>query len=179
VSRPLAIERVALDSSALLGAQRGPVIAAAASHYYLGFWSSWIVAEFVRKRTEWIAERASRDGCDRAETRRRLRQSRRRINEFIRSCAPVLRSVDYEDAPSDGLGWLRDPDDWPVMQTALAASADVLVTDNAADFPLGELRNGILTLGGATFLRDLFRRFPDAEANVRTFLRQSLAITDR
>ena len=173
MARPPAIERVALDSSVLLGAQSPRLIAAAALHYYTGFWSSWIVAEFVRKRTEWIAERASRNGCNRAETRRRLRESRQRINEFIRACGPVLRSVDYEDAPRADLGWLRDSDDWPVMQTALAASADVLVTDNAADFPLGEVRDGILMLGSTAFLRELFQRFPDAEASIRTFLQRA------
>jgi hypothetical protein len=164
---------VALDSSALLGVQSRALVAAAARRYYTGFWSSWIVAELVRKRIEWIAERASRDGCDRAETRRRLQESRQRINELIRACGPVLRSVDYEDAPTDDLGWLRDFDDWPVMQTALAASADVLVTDDAADFPLGEVRNGILILGSTAFLRDLLQRFPDAEASVWTFLRRA------
>jgi hypothetical protein len=106
-------------------------------------------------------------------TRRRLRESRQRINEFIRACGPVLRSVDYEDAPTDDLGWLRDSDDWPVMQTALVARADLLITDNAADFPLGEARNGILMLGSATFLRRLLERFPDAEAGIRTFLRRA------
>jgi len=167
------LERVALDSSALLGVQSRALVAAAARHYFTGFWSSWIVAEFVRKRTEWIAERASRDGCDRAETRRRLRESRQRINEFVRACGAVLRSVDYEDAPTDDLGWLRDPDDWPVMQTALAANADILVTDDAADFPLGEVRNGVLILGSPAFLQDLYQRFPDAEANIRRFLRRA------
>lgn len=78
--------------------------------------------------------------------------------------------VDYADVPTDNLGWLRDPDDWPVMQTAVAATADALVTDNSADFPLGEVRNGILILGSRAFLRDLFERHADAEASVRAFL---------
>jgi len=170
VSRPANIEQVVLDSSALLGAQRGPLVAAAALSYYTIFWSSWIVAEFARKRTEWIAERASRDGCDRSETRRRLRDSRRRVNAFIRHCAPILRSVDYADVATDNFDWLRDSDDWPIMQTALAANADVLVTENSADFPLGEVRNGIRILGSTVFLRELFDRHPDAESDVRAFL---------
>jgi hypothetical protein len=78
--------------------------------------------------------------------------------------------VDYGDVPTHDLGWLQDPDDWPVMQTALAATSDVLVTDNSADFPLGEVRNGIIILGSRTFLASLFERHPDAEANVRAFL---------
>jgi excisionase family DNA binding protein len=64
VSRPPALERVTLDTSALLGANRRYLIAATALRYYTAFWSSWIVGEFVRKRTEWIAERAAQEGCD-------------------------------------------------------------------------------------------------------------------
>ena len=126
------------------------------------------MAELARKRTEWIAERASRDRCDRAETRRRLLDSRARVNAFMRHCAPILRSVDYADAPTHLLGWLQDRDDWPVMQTALAANAEVLVTDNSVDFPLGEVRNGVLLLGSTTLLREVFKRYPDAEANLRS-----------
>jgi len=48
-------------------------VAGAFLHYYDAFWSPWIVGEFVRKRTEWIADRAVREGCDRAELRQRLR----------------------------------------------------------------------------------------------------------
>lgn len=48
-------------------------MAGAFLHYYDAFWSPWIVGEFVRKRTEWIADRAVREGCDRAELRQRLR----------------------------------------------------------------------------------------------------------
>lgn len=59
------------------------------------------------------------------------------------------------------------------MQTAIAARADVLVTDNASDFPSGEVRNGILILRSAAFLYELFQRFADAEANLRGFLRES------
>ena len=93
-------------------------MAAAAFGYYTAYWSPWIVSEFVRKRTEWIA----------------------------------------------------DPDDWPVMQTALAAGATVLMTDNAADFPLGETRCGIVILGSVPFLARLYGQFPDAEAAIDEYL---------
>ncbi|HVC35562.1 MAG TPA: hypothetical protein VNL16_18795 [Chloroflexota bacterium] len=167
---PAALERVALDASALLGANRTSLSAAAALDFYAGYWSPWIVGEFVRKRTEWIAERAAREGCNRAETRRRLRASRQRVNILIADLSHVLQSVDYPTAPSADLAWLADPDDWPIMQTALAAPATVLVTDNSSDFPLGEIRNGVLLLGSTPFLNRLYRQFPDAEAAIQEFL---------
>ncbi|MEA2640561.1 MAG: hypothetical protein QOF51_1955 [Chloroflexota bacterium] len=136
--------------------------------YCVGFWRSWTVAEFVRKRTEWVAERANRDGCDRDDTRRRLPESRGRVNAFIHYRAPILRS---EDAITVDLAWLHDPDDLPVMQTALAARADVLVTDNSSDFPLGESRNGIYILGSVAFLQDLYRRIPPAEASIQSLVK--------
>lgn len=164
------LERVAFDASALLGNYRAPLVASAALHFCAGYWSSWIVSEFVRKRTEWIAERAVREGCTRAETRRRLRASRQRVNALIADLSQVLYSADYALSPPTDLSWLADPDDWPVMQTALAASATVLVTDNARDFPLGETRHGILMVGSDAFLSRLDSRFPDAQAAIREYL---------
>ena len=145
----------------------------AALRYYTGYWGTWIVSEFVRRRTEWIAERAAREGCDRTETRRRLRESRSRVNALISELSGVLRSVDYHDAAQADLSWLTGPDDWPVMQTALAAGADTLVTDNSTDFPLGQERNGILILGAAAFIAAIYDRFPDAEISVRECLEQT------
>jgi hypothetical protein len=74
---------VVFDTSALLGSYRGQLVAAAALRYCVGYWSSWIVAEFVRKRTEWIADRAAREGCNRVELRRRLREGRTRVNRLV------------------------------------------------------------------------------------------------
>ncbi|MBI4493446.1 MAG: hypothetical protein HY690_11715 [Chloroflexi bacterium] len=167
---PPALERAALDASVLLGARRRHLLAAATLRYYAGFWSPWIVSELVRRRTEWIAERAAREGCDRAETRRRLRDSRGRVNALVDELSHVLRSVDYGAAPAADLSWLTDRDDWPVMQTALAAGAGVLVTDNSTDFPIGEERNGVFFLDSRAFLAALYRRFPDADAAVREYL---------
>ena len=61
-------ERVVLDASALLGNSRRVLVAAAALGFYVGYWSPWIAGEFVRKRTERIADRAAREGCNRVET---------------------------------------------------------------------------------------------------------------
>lgn len=85
----------------------------------------------------------------------------------------VFVSVDYADAPPHDLSWLRDQDDWPVIQTALSARATTLVTDNATDFPLGEQRNGIRIMGSIAFLAALRGRFPDMETSVREYLHES------
>lgn len=162
--------RVVLDASVLLGGQRRYLVAGAELRYCAAFWSSWIVSEIVRKRTEWVAQRAAREGCGPAETTRRLRASRARVNALIEELSRTLQSVDYAQVPPEQFHWLRDPDDVPVMQTALAASADVLVTDNAADFPLGERRHGVLILGSGAFLALLFSHHPEAEADLRAYL---------
>jgi len=170
---PGALERVAFDSSVLLGPDRRQLVAAAAVGYCRGFWSTWIVSEVVRRRTEWISERAVREGAGRAELRRRLRESRERVNRQVANLSRVLTSVDYMNAPAADLSWLKDRDDWPVMQTALAAQADTLVTDNTLDFPSGEVRDGVSFLTGPDFLRMLYVKFSTAESDVRRLLRDA------
>ncbi|HEY3080861.1 MAG TPA: PIN domain-containing protein [Chloroflexota bacterium] len=129
------------------------------------------MAEFVRKRTEWIAYRALREGqTEPAVLRARLAGSRARVNDLLRHASDVLRSVDHERAPAADLSWLTDPDDIPVMKTALAARADTLVTDNARDFPLGSVRNGVLILGTAQFRDALFAKHPGAPQAIAEYL---------
>ena len=165
-----ALERVALDSSVLLSGYRRHFFAAADLRLYAGYWSSWITSEVTRKRTEWIAQRAIREGWSEAELTARLILSRERLNSLIHDFSGVLQSVDYATAPPVDLSWLRDRDDWPVMQTALAAKADVLVTDNTRDFPLGEARHGVLFLGSEAFLAVLYGRFSGAEEAISAYL---------
>lgn len=159
-----------MDASALLGQHRFALIAGAALHYYDAYWSTWISGELVRKRTEWIALRAVREGWDVIETRRRLRESRDRVNAVLSEMTHVFRSVDYSTTPPADLTWLRDPDDWPVMQTALAADAEILITDNSRDFPLGERRAGILLLGSAQFLTSINQQLPDARSAIAAYV---------
>jgi hypothetical protein len=164
------LERVVLDSSALLGANSPSIVAGAALGYYRAFWSPWIIAEYVRNRVEWTAERAVRDGADRAETARRLEDTRTAVNSAISYLSRVLGSVDYNAAPPVDLSWLADEDDHPIMQPALAAGADTLVTNDSTDFPSGEERNGVLFLDRATFLAALYTALPQVEAEVSEYL---------
>jgi len=130
------------------------------------------VGELVRKRTEWIADRAAREHADRTALRRRLRESRQRMNALIDELSGVLTSVDYSEAPPVDLGWLRDADDLPVMQTAIVAHADTLVTDNSRDFPLGEERHGVTFMGAEAFLAAIYEKFPDARTRLAQFLQE-------
>lgn len=129
--------KVALDTNSILSGRRREIAAAAYLGYYQGIWSSWIVAEVVRTRTEWTGRRAVREGASVAETMRRFNASREKINRLIDELSEVLTSVDYREAPADAdLSWLTDPDDEAVMQTALAGGAEILVT-NDRHFPSG------------------------------------------
>ena len=165
------IRRVVFDSTALLGGDRGWLIAGAHLKYYEAYWSPWIVAEFARRRTEWIAYRAIREGSiDKVELRRRLHASRSKVNSFIREVSMTLQSVDYERAPDVDLSWIKDPDDIPVMRTALVAEADVLVTDNRRDFPLDTVQHGVHIVSAEQFREELFTLHPTAEADITDYL---------
>ena len=159
-----------LDSSVLLGANSRLVVGGAALGYYKAFWSSWIIAEYARVRTQWVIERAGHDLADRVEMSRRLAASRAKINSAIDRFSRILDSVDYHAAPQADLSWLSDLDDRPIMATALAAHADALVTENVHDFPLGEERNGVLLLNSGAFLTMLYQVRPEAEGALRDYL---------
>lgn len=166
--------RVVIDSSVLLGNQRRYVAAAIHLGYVDGYWSTWIVAELVRKRTEWITRRAVREQCDIAETMRRLEKSRQRVNLLIEELSRDIRSVDYHNAPDADLSWLteRDPDDVPVMETALAAQATILITEDRRAYPLGEERNGVKIMSVQGFLVWLYQSYSEAEQHIQDYLKE-------
>lgn len=164
-------ERVTLDSSVLLGSREPELLAAADLGYYHGYWSSWIVAEFARVRTEWIIRRAARESLGRSEAEQRLERSRAKVNAAIDELSGILILVEYQRAAETDLSWLPDKDDLPVIRTALAAGVPgTLITDNAKDFPVGERRNGITILNGDGFLIALYQAYPEAKAAVAEYL---------
>jgi len=58
--------------------------------------------------------------------------------------------------------WLPDPDDIHVLAAAIAGSADIILTFNAADFPRAALRDeGIARQDPDLFLTELLRAHPD------------------
>ena len=85
--------------------------------------------------------------------------------------ARVLTLVDFLSAMDAELDWLSDDDDRPIVQTAIAAGIPgTLVTDNRRDFPLGEVRNGVLIVGSAPFLEALYQSHPETPATIATYL---------
>jgi len=164
-------DHVTLDSGVLLGAKNREFLVAADLGYYRGYWSVWIANEFARVRTEWIATRAARQLASVPDLKARLGRSREKVNAEIALLARILTLVDYLSAANADLDWLRDEDDRPIVQTAIAAGVPgTLVTDNRRDFPLGEVRNGILILSSAAFLDALYRANPDAPAAIAAYL---------
>ena len=179
--RPLMIlDRVTLDTSILVGPKSLEFAIAARLGYYRGHWSNWIVAEFSRVRTEMVLRRARRElgltresedeGSIQEELEQRLLRSRARVNAAIDDLTRALISVNYQEAEGADLAWLKDEDDHPIMQTAIATGIPaVLVTDNERDFPVGEVRNGILIVSGRMFLDYLYQTYPEAEAVITRY----------
>ena len=63
--------------------------------------------------------------------------------------------------------WLPDPNDVHVLAAAIAGNADVIVTQNAKDFPRGILaEEGLARQDADTFLRDALERDRAAVADV-------------
>jgi hypothetical protein len=163
-------ERIVIDSSVLLGANSPQIVAGAALGYYRAYWSSWIVSEYVRNRIEWAVTRPSWIQASKSERTGKLEYVRSRVNSATDYLSRVLISVDYHTAPVVDLSWLDDSDDHPIMQTALAADADALVTDNTKDFSSGERRNGVLLLDSRRFLKRLYDAIPESEDRIREYL---------
>jgi len=87
-----------------------------------------------------------------------------------------------EVAPAPGIAarlWLPDADDVHVLATAVAASADVIVTLNARDFPRGVLaQEGVGRVDPDGFLLGLWRAAPDAVAAAAGRVRAAAARMD-
>jgi predicted nucleic acid-binding protein len=90
--------------------------------YYEAAWSTWIVAELVRIRVEHsIAHDVPRPTY------------RRHVNDLVHLLSGALFIANYRDATTGGS--LRDPDDEPILATAIAARAGFVVSLNTRDFP--------------------------------------------
>ena len=115
---PIAI----LDTSVLISAHCHWLWLLARRGYSEAVWSTFIVGEMVRIRVEHSIAR----GVD-------CSIFRRRINDLVHILSDVLRVADYRGVSASGA--LRDPDDEPILATALAAGARYIVSLNTRDFP--------------------------------------------
>jgi predicted nucleic acid-binding protein len=117
--------------------------------YFEAVWSAFIVGELVRIRVE----HSIRRGVDRVVYRER-------INELVHVLSDVLVVVNYRTVSADGV--LSDPDDDPVLATAIVGQASRIVSLNTRDFPIGDEAAGVRFVTPETFLTELATRFPAA-----------------
>jgi predicted nucleic acid-binding protein len=142
--------RAVLDTSVLLSAERHELLFLAHRKLYTIIWSSFLVNEIARVRTEL----AIKHGQDRNVYRARL-------NQFISEVSRLAILVDYTRLEGGSYTeWLKDPDDEPLLATALVGRAHCVVSWNTKDFPPTGSFAGVRYLTPPQFLADLYRQHP-------------------
>lgn len=127
--------RAVLDTSVLLSAERRPLLFLAANHAYTIVTSDYIVGEVRRKLVEmgW--------GAPKAEA-------------LLAAMDELAEVVDYQQVTGGSYDlWLKDPDDHPIMATALVGGVDYVVTWNVKDFPPKQRFAGVTIITPDGFLR--------------------------
>lgn len=127
--------RAVLDTSVLLSAERRPLLFLASQGLYTLVWSQFIADELQRKLIEmgWSAANGT---------------------ALIAAIVELAEMVDYRQITGGSYDtWLHDPDDHPIMATALAGQVDYLVTWNTHDFPPKRRFAGITIITPDAFLR--------------------------
>jgi predicted nucleic acid-binding protein len=117
--------------------------------YYQAVWSPFIVGELIRIRVEKAIER----GVDRAVYRER-------VNELVHALSDICQVVNHRDARPRGI--LSDPDDEPILATALVAQARYVISLNTRDFPPSNVALGVRFITPTDFLAELITRNPRA-----------------
>jgi predicted nucleic acid-binding protein len=145
--------RVVLDTSALIDVERHELAFAAHAGYFTMLWSAFIIGEFVRVRTELALEHGqSRDVY------------RDRIHAAIRELSLIAEFVDYTLLQSgDYSRWLKDPDDEPILATALVRRAQYVVSHNTKHFPPSHRYADVQYLIPRAFLDWLYSQLPDGK----------------
>lgn len=129
--------RAVLDTSVLLSSERRPLIFLASLDRFTIVWSDFIVNELRRKMMEigWGREKSER---------------------LLVSLMNLAEIVDYRQIEGGNYElWLRDPDDHPIMATALIGKVDYLVTWNTKDFPPKKRFAGVTVITPDAFLREI------------------------
>lgn len=142
--------RAVLDTSALLGPQRHELVFLAHRQAFRMVWSAFLIGELTRIRTEW----AIKQGLDR-------QVYRERINALIQELSKIATLVDYTRLEGGNYtAWLKDPDDEPLLATALVGRAQYVVSHNTSDFPPGGSFAGVRYLTPRAFLDTLYLEYP-------------------
>ncbi|MEL6204713.1 MAG: PIN domain-containing protein [Pseudomonadota bacterium] len=141
--------RAVLDACVLYPTvMREVLLAVAARGLFQPLWSA-------RLLEEWARAAARRGALDEAQARGEI--------ALVRAAWPRA-----EVPVADGLEarlWLPDDGDVHVLATAVASSADLIVTVNAKDFPRSVLaEEGVGRVDPDAFLMDLWQGAPDAVA---------------
>lgn len=143
--------RAVLDTSALIAIERHELVFAARQGYFTLLWSSFIIGEYVRIRTEL----AIRHGQEREIYRAR-------INHVVHELSLIAELVDYTRLQGGNYSdWLKDPDDEPILATALVGRANFVVSHNTRHFPPNGSFAGIQYLTPRGFLDWLYSQYPD------------------
>ncbi len=126
--------RAVLDTNVLLGAPRRRLLLLASLGAYQLVTSQYIINEVQRIM--------ARLGWNRTGAEAQL-QAIHLVDELVDEQTITGGNYDL---------WLRDPNDHPILATALAGKADYLVTQNIKDFP-PKLRFAGTTITPEAFLR--------------------------
>lgn len=129
--------RAVLDTSVLLSGERRPLLFLVAIGAYTIVWSEYIADEVSRKMRE-IGWGLSNTNA--------LQEALRELGDLVDY--RMIEGGNYDE-------WLHDPDDHPILATALAGEADFLVTWNTKDFPPKRRFAGITIITPDAFLRAL------------------------
>lgn len=141
--------KVLIDANVLYPTvMRQVVLGAARAGLFTPLWSARILEEWAR-----AAARLGPEG----ETQARAEIAQLRA-DWPRAEVPVREGLENRL-------WLPDPADVHVLASAIAGSADMILTENAQDFPRGVLADeGLERWAADPFLMKLWEAHPDAVA---------------
>lgn len=127
--------RAVIDTSALLSAERRQLIFLASIDMY-----QLVLSEFIMTEMR--------------ETMVELQWNPMAAGEMETQLVQLAEMVDHEIVTGGNYDrWLHDPDDFPIMATALAGGADYIVTWNTRDFPPKQRFAGVTIITPDAFLR--------------------------
>ena len=139
--------RAVLDTSVLLSAERNELLALAQRGVYTLVCSPFIINEVVRLRVEMaIAHHQDRE------------LYRARINAYVNELSRWAMMVNHTRLEGGNYtSWLKDPDDEPLIATALVGKAQYIVSWNTRDFPPSGIYALVRYVTPPEFLTELYQ----------------------